>query len=234
MKVSIPTLLLSTAFGILVFTIITFVIVWLGFPAEKPQDSFKDALDFSGGVFAGSTTFGAAIVAGFLFNDWRVQHNKDIESQLIFKTLDLLDINYFGLKPAIDSIKQLIQFCDLKLDVRSTEFIQIILDPYHLKKISMYEKQVKKLNPEKNISIEFSKYYGIYEEIVKMTENRVSYYNDFIHRNLSSPSSDRLYDCSFFTTDESLPTNYLKVVGEYETAFETLIEKLTELNKADA
>lgn len=88
MKVSIPTLLLSTAFGILIFTIIAFVIVWLGFPTEKPQDSFKDALNFSGGVFAGGTTFGAAIVAGFLFNDWKAQHNKQVINNFGFQVYE--------------------------------------------------------------------------------------------------------------------------------------------------
>ncbi len=42
--------------------------------------SFKDTLDFLGNIFAGSTTFGAAIVAGFLFNSWQDQHNKALES----------------------------------------------------------------------------------------------------------------------------------------------------------
>ncbi|MBI1450371.1 hypothetical protein IL972_00265 [Acinetobacter sp. FL51] len=78
MKISIPALLLSTAVSICIFTILTFVVVWLGFPAEKPQDSFKDALDFSGGIFAGSTTFGAAVIAAHLFNDWKEQHNKSV------------------------------------------------------------------------------------------------------------------------------------------------------------
>ena len=88
MKVKVPVLLLSTALGIFIFTIISFFIVWCGFPAENPEDSFKDALDFSGGIFSGATTFGAAIVAGFLFNDWRDERYFAYKCESINKVID--------------------------------------------------------------------------------------------------------------------------------------------------
>lgn len=65
---------MSTATGIGIITILSFFIVWIGFPANNPQDSFKDALGFAGGLFGGLATFGAAIIAAYLFNHW-----KDIE-----------------------------------------------------------------------------------------------------------------------------------------------------------
>lgn len=84
------TVLLGTAVGIAIITILSFFIVWIGFPADTPKESFKDALGFSGGLFGGLTTFGAAIIAAYLFNDWRDQHNKTIlanEAKEIFKKL---------------------------------------------------------------------------------------------------------------------------------------------------
>ncbi|MEX5443407.1 hypothetical protein WCE14_08570 [Acinetobacter schindleri] len=71
--------LISTAVGIGIITILSFFIVWIGFPAETPQNSFKDALGFAGGLFGGLATFGAAIVAAHLFNDWKTQHNAQIK-----------------------------------------------------------------------------------------------------------------------------------------------------------
>ena len=90
MKISIPTLLLSTAASILIFTTLSFIIVWLGFPAEKPQDSFKDALNFSGGIFAGSTTFGAAVIAAHLFNEWTDEQLGVTKSQISRELLEAL------------------------------------------------------------------------------------------------------------------------------------------------
>ena len=35
---------------------------------------------------------GVAIIAAYLFNDWRVQHNKDIENQFIKNAIDSFNI----------------------------------------------------------------------------------------------------------------------------------------------
>lgn len=77
--------LISTAVGVGIITIFLFFVMWIGFPAENPKNSFKDALGFASNLFGGLATLGAAIIAAYLFNDWREQHNKQI-------------INTFGLK----------------------------------------------------------------------------------------------------------------------------------------
>ncbi|QKQ69945.1 hypothetical protein [Acinetobacter sp. 10FS3-1] len=102
-KREITIVLISTAVGIGIIAIVSFFIVWIGFPAENPKDSFKDALSFAGGIFGGLATFGAAIIAAYLFNDWRISHNKNIDAQLCMKVMDsvydcdlnLLRINSF-------------------------------------------------------------------------------------------------------------------------------------------
>lgn len=80
-KREITVVLISTAVGIGVVAIVSFFIVWIGFPAENPKDSFRDALSFAGGLFGGLATFGAAIIAAYLFNDWRSQHNKQVKNE---------------------------------------------------------------------------------------------------------------------------------------------------------
>ena len=86
MKVKVPVLLLSTASSIFIFTTLSFFIVWLGFPAERPDESFKDALTFAGSIFGGATTFGASIIAAYLFNDWRLIHNNSSLKELAVET----------------------------------------------------------------------------------------------------------------------------------------------------
>lgn len=88
MKFSIPILLINTSAGILLFTILVFFSVWLGFPATEPKDSFNNALTFTGVVFSGSVTFGTAIIAAFLFNNWRDQHNKQVKNNLALAVYD--------------------------------------------------------------------------------------------------------------------------------------------------
>ncbi|MGQ4639431.1 hypothetical protein ACUIJ0_12240 [Acinetobacter junii] len=96
MKVKTHILLINVAIGILLLTTITFFIVWIGFPTSTPANSFKDALSFTASIFGGFTTFGATIVAGFLFNDWKDQHNKEIEIQFISKVIEAHE--HFDLK----------------------------------------------------------------------------------------------------------------------------------------
>ncbi len=82
--------LISTAVAIGIITIFAFFIVWICFPVATPKDSFKDALGFASGLFGGLATFGAAVVAAHLFNDWKEQHNKMIlanEAKTAFKKL---------------------------------------------------------------------------------------------------------------------------------------------------
>lgn len=52
MKKETFTVLLGTAAGIAITTILSFFIVWIGFPVDTPRESFKDALGFSGGLLA--------------------------------------------------------------------------------------------------------------------------------------------------------------------------------------
>lgn len=86
-KKDIIVLLISTAVGIGIITILSFFIVWIGFPVENPKDSFKDALDFSGGLLGGLATFGSAIIAAYLFNDWRAEKNYELENTLLTNIL---------------------------------------------------------------------------------------------------------------------------------------------------
>lgn len=96
--------LLSTAVGIGIATIIIFFVVWIGFPADNPQESFKDALGFAGGIFGGLATFGAAIVAAHLFNDWKTQHNAQIKYSYLKDVLIFSRDNLITLAPILSKI----------------------------------------------------------------------------------------------------------------------------------
>ena len=54
------------------------------------ETAIKDALSTTGSFFGGFATLGTALVASYLFNDWREQHNKNVESQLCMKAFDYI------------------------------------------------------------------------------------------------------------------------------------------------
>lgn len=72
------------------------VVFWMFFQYSGSNLAGKDGLSTLGGYFGGITTLGATVVAGYLFNDWKEQHNKEIEIQFISKVME--SFNLFDLK----------------------------------------------------------------------------------------------------------------------------------------
>lgn len=225
MKVSIPTLLLSTAFGILIFTIISFVIVWLGFPTEKPQDSFKDALSFSGGVFAGSTTFGAAIIAGFLFNDWREQHNKQVRNDFSLRLFD----QYTKFDNAITDAKFLVTELEdaLPEDSNSTFTFNInksSLDRSFFKEnlvlIDAYEKKIEIMQSEFNKFLDCLRHFGI---VADKFELICTYQEEFLEELTKIHTIDTLETIHSYP---SLIARNKKILNKYTNLSLTINTKL--------
>jgi len=89
----------------IVFVTSLFVLAftWIIFDYTESSKSLKDAWDITGSFFGGITTLVAAYIATQLFNDWRDQHNKNIDAQLCMKVISsvydcdlaLLRINSF-------------------------------------------------------------------------------------------------------------------------------------------
>ncbi|WP_227602347.1 MULTISPECIES: hypothetical protein [unclassified Acinetobacter] len=56
------------------------------------EDPLKEAWTLSIALLSALTTIGAAIIAAYLFNDWKIQHNKSVEVQIALKMIDKFDI----------------------------------------------------------------------------------------------------------------------------------------------
>lgn len=77
----------------IVFVTSLFVLAftWIIFDYTESSKSLKDAWDITGSFFGGITTLVAAYIATQLFNDWRDQHNKSVDSQFCMKIYDFID-----------------------------------------------------------------------------------------------------------------------------------------------
>ena len=97
--------LIRSTFGtVAVLTIAISVIVFIAYGYTDVEGQLKETLTITIGVFGGSATLGAAFIAANLFNDWKEQHNKQVENQLIltivnnFNKLDnLMTVPWFEL-----------------------------------------------------------------------------------------------------------------------------------------
>lgn len=68
----------------------TFAFTWIVFDFQKSSDGLKDTWAIVASIFSGFCTLVAAYIASLLFNDWRVQHNKNIDVTLIKKALRII------------------------------------------------------------------------------------------------------------------------------------------------
>lgn len=56
---------------------------------EDPNPSaLKDSLSTTSGIFGGLATLAAAVIAAYLFNDWKEQHNKQISNSLALQAYE--------------------------------------------------------------------------------------------------------------------------------------------------
>ncbi|MCU4709924.1 hypothetical protein [Acinetobacter pittii] len=82
MKTELKTLLIDVCFWIISICIIFFFFILLLYSHNTIDNPLKEAWSLTIGILSALTTIGAAIIAAYLFNDWKVQHNKSMEVQL--------------------------------------------------------------------------------------------------------------------------------------------------------
>ncbi|MDC4683908.1 hypothetical protein NQ809_09070, partial [Acinetobacter baumannii] len=82
MKTELKTLLIDVCFWIISICIIFFFFVLLIYSHNLIDNPLKEAFSLTLGLISEISTIGAAIIAAYLLNDWKVQHNKSMEVQL--------------------------------------------------------------------------------------------------------------------------------------------------------
>lgn len=78
----------SITVAAIILTFLLFSILAILFQHWGDTTSVKDSLSIISGIFGGVTTLGAAIVAAYLFNDWKVQHNKQVQNTLSLQVFE--------------------------------------------------------------------------------------------------------------------------------------------------
>ena len=82
----------SVGVAILIVVILVFSIFGILYFYWGDTTAVKDSLSTIAGFFGGFATLGAAIIAAYLFNDWRDQHNKTVENELAWAVIHKFDI----------------------------------------------------------------------------------------------------------------------------------------------
>lgn len=107
---------LSIAF---IFLIATF---WIFYKYSWNVEAAKDALGTTGSYFGAATTLGAAIIAAYLFNDWKDQHNKTVEKEIVWDVVHKFDIADIHLGKFQDAFQNFKHKCQYRHEMPSEEF----------------------------------------------------------------------------------------------------------------
>ncbi|HCJ0464166.1 TPA: hypothetical protein OMQ61_001141 [Acinetobacter baumannii] len=92
MKTELKTLLIDVCFWIISICIIFFFFVLLIYSHNLIDNPLKEAFSLTLGLISALSTIGAAIIAAYLFNDWKVQHNKSMEVQLALIMIEKFEL----------------------------------------------------------------------------------------------------------------------------------------------
>ena len=79
----------SMAVAAIIFTFFIFSIFAILFAYWGNSEAVKDSLSTISGIFGGITTIGAAIIAAYLFNDWRIQERTIFIRSIAYETVEL-------------------------------------------------------------------------------------------------------------------------------------------------
>ncbi|MDC5448439.1 hypothetical protein OHW84_11060 [Acinetobacter baumannii] len=75
---------------VFILAILFFSVTWIIIHIQQAKESFKEAMDLTIGFLGPVSTIFAAVVATYLFNDWKEQHNKTVianEAKIAFSLI---------------------------------------------------------------------------------------------------------------------------------------------------
>ena len=101
----IKPIVFSFAVSIILASAFLVVIFWVIYTYLGDLEATKSTLNTTGSFFGGVSTLGAAVVAAYLFNDWKIQHNKNIDWHFSKQSVDLAQTAYFDLVKSLRIIE---------------------------------------------------------------------------------------------------------------------------------
>jgi hypothetical protein len=109
----VSSVILGTTFSVLLLFGLIFYVYFN--PANGYPPALKEAFSITASFFGGIATLVAAYIAAQLFNDWRVQHNKQITNEFALKTYNFFskfEESIFKLQNIFGELTECIDFTD--------------------------------------------------------------------------------------------------------------------------
>lgn len=217
---------IAFSFGVSLVIAFSFLMATFFVLAYSGPDAMKDALSTTGSYFGAVATLGAAIIAAFLFNDWKEQHNKNLEKDAVYKILSTLELYHFPLMKLANELLEI----RIGLSKGFTKFqynMNLKKNPELKEKLKYSAKIIESFNGDSRISVLLEKYF----EEFTLLENQTAYYVH-IHNDMKKSMGLTEFDSpllmcivgnmDMLVPDSTSPVPYEKKYENYIKAFNSL------------
>ncbi|WP_394671500.1 hypothetical protein [uncultured Acinetobacter sp.] len=184
-------------------------------------NAFKDSMNIIVGIFGGLTTLGAAIIAAYLFNDWREQKNYDLQKEYVEKFSILL----FDMYQLLHSQSQQILYIHAAYN-KNEEYIALALEKIDFEKIKdqdriahYYSSFITELNPE-------TKFILSYQHFQKFLT-----YLSWINEKVSNMYFEKIYNPESYSKFEAYHFIEDQLSGEQLNAYTRIFQILNKLSR---
>lgn len=165
----IKPIVFSISGAIIISLFFTLSLFWIFYEYSRSLNSAKDAINTLGGYFGGIATLWAAIIAAYLFNDWKDESQYKLinqnREQVITNTRKLKDLGY-------DFYTYSHQDKNINMELTYSRYLEYIWCFHDLREsISNYIVTLKTLNLSKSKELDL-------EEIQKSLNNLNSLYEN--------------------------------------------------------
>ncbi|RZG71927.1 hypothetical protein EXU29_12450 [Acinetobacter wuhouensis] len=169
-----------------IFTLLVFGASYYFVLADtKPTDQpLKDALSVTASFFGGFATLTAAFIGSKLFNDWRDQHNKQVNSDFIMKFYD----NLFEMKAtAISVVGYFIDYLNLEtLEQRQEQYENLI---NHNKRLCYLIDYSSQSLSDLAFILDEDDYDKNFKPMIGQLHEKLSILNDFFRLYINNPNA---------------------------------------------
>lgn len=192
----------------------------------------KESFSLTASFFGGITTLAAAYIALVIYENWKVEYNKNIEKDFLMKALSSLENCHFNLIPNINELEDIVLASQQGTTIIKTTIEPCIIDINLMEITSQNIKHLQQVILREEITDFFKCYKESYELLKKQTVHFHTMYLKDIREFNSTGQSD-FGSVSFFRINcqESL-NPYPKKISNYKESYENLSNKLIELIKA--
>lgn len=213
-------IIFSTFVAIIIISILIISTVAIILCYWGDVNAFKDSMNINVGIFGGLTTLGAAIIAAYLFNDWREQKNYDLQKEYVEKFSILL----FDMYQLIHSQSQQILYINAAYN-ENEEYIALALDKIDFEKIKdqdrvahYYSNFITELNPE-------TKFILNYQHFQKFLT-----YLSWINEKVSNMYFEKIYNPESYSKFEAYHFIEDQLSGEQLNAYTRIFQILNKLS----